>query len=265
MYQRSAEQADLLAQALETRAQEERKVFLRLLPSIRPGHILEIGCGNGLILSILRELLPESQLVGLEVSPDMVRAARERNIDGTLLLNCIANNFIAADDSFDTILFCKSFHEIYSFDGADSIKPLLRNCYRMLKPGGSLIVRDCIAAEPREVHFSVNDPMLVEQFERFSREFIPRRIPYVREGLTLRSQVSDVMEFLSKYWENDWETEMRETHFFYTRDDWDSTFAAAGFRDVDIRTEPMPTLYVDSRINFEWKIPDGRLHLVARK
>ncbi len=50
------------------------------LLGLRPGEtVLDVACGTGLSLSLLREAVgPAGRVVGVEVSPDMIRFARDR-------------------------------------------------------------------------------------------------------------------------------------------------------------------------------------------
>jgi ubiquinone/menaquinone biosynthesis C-methylase UbiE len=45
------------------------------------GSILDVGCGNGYLLEVLRKNRPSAALTGLEYTPDMVALARQRNVE----------------------------------------------------------------------------------------------------------------------------------------------------------------------------------------
>lgn len=57
-----------------------RKAVIEALPftSEQPIRIIEIGCGTGHNLSRLAKQFPHAQLIGLDVSPDMVQLAQRR-------------------------------------------------------------------------------------------------------------------------------------------------------------------------------------------
>src|SRR5687768_12030237 len=47
----------------------------------KAGTLLEIGCGNGYLLEILRNRFPEIQLCGIDYSPDMVSLGASRRLE----------------------------------------------------------------------------------------------------------------------------------------------------------------------------------------
>jgi S-adenosylmethionine-diacylgycerolhomoserine-N-methlytransferase len=56
---------------------------------LNPTSILEIGCGTGINLIKLNKLFPESRIVGLDISPDMLNVARSKitQISNITLIN----------------------------------------------------------------------------------------------------------------------------------------------------------------------------------
>lgn len=108
------------------RAQWNFSVFY--LPAQLNGRLLEIGCGNGAMLSRMANL--GWQVVGIDFDSKAVKVARSEGLDvrrGTL----DEQNF--DDSSFDAVVMS---HVIEHVTDPSS---LLRNCNRILKPGGRLI------------------------------------------------------------------------------------------------------------------------------
>jgi tRNA (cmo5U34)-methyltransferase len=58
-------------------ADAERLLVGSLLPS-RANRILDLGCGDGRMIAVLRERWPNTAAIGLDLSPGLVEAARER-------------------------------------------------------------------------------------------------------------------------------------------------------------------------------------------
>src|SRR3954454_2545100 len=69
-----------LERMYSTPAVVEQRARTRSALAIRPGeHGLDIGCGPGFLLcEMAREVGPQGRLVALDVSADMVEAARQR-------------------------------------------------------------------------------------------------------------------------------------------------------------------------------------------
>jgi trans-aconitate methyltransferase len=62
-----------LSQAVDA----ERLLLDSLLPN-RADRILDLGCGDGRMIAVLRERWPDASAVGLDLSPGLVEAARQR-------------------------------------------------------------------------------------------------------------------------------------------------------------------------------------------
>jgi ubiquinone/menaquinone biosynthesis C-methylase UbiE len=51
------------------------------LPQIGPDRILDIGCGGGMLISILGKEFPESEIEGIDISEESIRISSETNKD----------------------------------------------------------------------------------------------------------------------------------------------------------------------------------------
>jgi ubiquinone/menaquinone biosynthesis C-methylase UbiE len=91
--------------------------------------VLEVGCGTGLILERLAKHAEDAW--GLDVSPGMLRAARERG------LQCVvgsATSLPFADASFDLVCSFKVLAHVPDIEGA------LREITRVTRPGGAMVL-----------------------------------------------------------------------------------------------------------------------------
>ena len=97
----------------------------------RGGLLLDIGCGTGLFVQ--RYVEEGGQAVGLDISPGMVRHGRQR---------CPASGFFVGtadvlpfkDATFDALA------SLLAFSYVPDPEAMLRECYRILKPGGRIAV-----------------------------------------------------------------------------------------------------------------------------
>jgi S-adenosylmethionine-diacylgycerolhomoserine-N-methlytransferase len=71
-----------------------------------PKRILEVGCGTGANLSLLRQHFPSAQIVGVDLSPHMLEVAERRAIPGVELKEQAYHEALSGD--FDAVLFSYS-------------------------------------------------------------------------------------------------------------------------------------------------------------
>jgi ubiquinone/menaquinone biosynthesis C-methylase UbiE len=94
---------------------------------------LDIGCGTGFFLHDVRRKCDRA--VGLDISFDMLQLAR-REVPGAFVSQGDAENLPFRDASFE-VVFCKgALHHTRDHGG------FLRNCFRILRPGGVLVLSE---------------------------------------------------------------------------------------------------------------------------
>ncbi len=127
-----------------TRALGVRTAHRRLIEQAdpRPGYrVLEIGCGTGNLLLLLKRLHPDAVGTGLDPDPRaLARAGRKaRRADLTVRLDRgFASELPYPDASFDRVVSAFMFHHL---EPADRLA-VLREVRRVLAPGGSLHLLD---------------------------------------------------------------------------------------------------------------------------
>src|SRR5262249_45055450 len=114
-------------------------------PHVLPGMIVDKGCGTGKLLVHLSELFPTSQIVGLDLSSELLRVAESQHYPhqnvAILRANIIHRHF--PPGTVSTALFSSVVHEIYSYNGYDRdvVTRALRNTREEMRPGGRVIIR----------------------------------------------------------------------------------------------------------------------------
>lgn len=106
----------------------------------RKGRCLDVGCGHGTLVPTFDKFgLSPAQIVGVDLSPEMVRNARERYRGVTF----VAVDFLSGDgewdvqdkeDGFDGIIFCSSLHDFPDMGAA------LVKAAGLLRPQGKLVI-----------------------------------------------------------------------------------------------------------------------------
>jgi ubiquinone/menaquinone biosynthesis C-methylase UbiE len=117
-----------------------QKGLAYLSPSQLEPTIVDLGCGPGHLAVELARLRPQARIVCIDPSSEMLQLAGQNVVDAGLA-NCEASlgdaeQIPLESDSVDLILSQSSFHE-----WRDQQKGLLE-IRRVLKPGGSLILKD---------------------------------------------------------------------------------------------------------------------------
>jgi len=109
---------------------------LRRLPTGKGHRLLDIACGTGAFLQAITALHPDPDIVGIDISPDMLAVARRRLPESAVLQVASADALPFPADSFDIVVTTNAFHFFRSPDTA------LREIRRVLRPGGAIVVTD---------------------------------------------------------------------------------------------------------------------------
>lgn len=179
----------------------------RIIPPIvefaaqRPGkstRILDVACGTGRTLQLLRGAFPQASLFGVDLSPAYLRKANQSlsEIPGELpqLLHHNAEDLPYADRYFDIVTSVFLFHEL----PASARQNVITEMARVAAPGGLLVICDSIQLD--------DSPELVESMEAFAKTFHePYYRDYIRDDLGDRLQAADCevldvrSHFMSRY------------------------------------------------------------------
>ena len=152
-------------------SRRRRATFDALAPE--PGeHILDLGCGNGLLtLELARAVGPSGHVTGLDASPQMLAAAYQR-INGRANVTLVEGH--AARLPFDAASFDKAA-ALQVFEYLTDRRPALRALHKVLKPGGLLAVGD-IHWDTLAWH-SDNTRRMERMLEAWGRHMAERALP----------------------------------------------------------------------------------------
>ncbi|HIK11115.1 MAG TPA: methyltransferase domain-containing protein [Oscillatoriaceae cyanobacterium M33_DOE_052] len=131
-----------------------------LIDAIRcqPTTILDLGCGTGSTTIMLKKAFPRSWIVGLDLSPYMLAVAEHKAKQAGLDILWLQGKAEAtrfATEQFDLVTASLLFHET----PPTVTRAILKECFRLLKPGGEVAILDGNQKSLRQV------PWLTEIFE----------------------------------------------------------------------------------------------------
>ena len=230
-------------------------------PFLRPGKIVDEGCADGALLQRVAQDFPDSDLIGVDLSAEMLARAHEAQRAGTFggafvffkQQNLMTPVSEAQADRADTIICNSTLHELWSYGAGDgTVRAYLHGKRRQLRPGGCLVIRDVVGPDDKDrpvLLECLTDDGLPEddgeaavaalstlaRFNRFRRDFRPHEAhpdaeAVVREGRTLyRLPLGYAMEFIAKMdYTDNWLSEMHEAFCFWSFADWTRELAEAG-------------------------------------
>jgi cytosine/adenosine deaminase-related metal-dependent hydrolase/ubiquinone/menaquinone biosynthesis C-methylase UbiE len=113
----------------------EQRNAAPLLPSVRGGNVLDVGCGTGRWLKHLETLHPAS-LTGVDCSRVMLERAREKVLPTTKLEHGHSSALPGEDASYTFVM--ASFLLSYVKD----LQAFALECARIVRPGGWMLVSD---------------------------------------------------------------------------------------------------------------------------
>ena len=99
-----------------------------------PGKLLDIGCGEGVLLKMISERVEGCDLFGIDISHNALEVARSRLSDNSIFIQGDSENLPFDDNSFDAIICTHSFHHY------PKPKETIIEMFRCLRPGGEVII-----------------------------------------------------------------------------------------------------------------------------
>jgi len=191
----------------------------RMLAYVRPGRIIELGCGNGTVLSLIAERFPAAEIVGVDYDEDNLAAAADRLCgDRVQLVRLDLRNLRDLDEwqeKFDTVVLSSVLHEVESRYGLDTSCMVIQETRRLLSEGGMFLFRDGVKPETRDAVLRFKTPYARSKFERFVGEYY-REIKFSLsgdDGSAIRISAFDLHDFACKYYfEGElWDRDMMES------------------------------------------------------
>ncbi|MCU0525639.1 MAG: methyltransferase domain-containing protein [Elainella sp. Prado103] len=107
----------------------------------QPRRILDLGCGTGSTTLLLKKAFPQSEVIGLDLSPYMLVVAEDKAQPLGLTIRWLHGNAEHTgfpDSSFDLVTASLLFHETPPLVACN----ILQECFRLLRSGGEVLILD---------------------------------------------------------------------------------------------------------------------------
>jgi len=172
--------------ALGARSKADHAVKLCARAGLRPGTLVEIGCGDGALLAELGERGLAPVLDGFELSPPAAELARARSIAGARRIEAFDGEHVPAEDGAYDLAVLSHVLEHVPVPG-----PLLREAAR--------VAPAVLVEVPLEANRSAARPAKREEAARIGHvQFLDRAAVHalVRDaGLTVAAELSDPLPY----------------------------------------------------------------------
>ena len=251
---------------------EARRQWLDgLAPFIRPGRIIDLGCGGGFVIEFYLRHFPDSIMFGIENLLDRLQRASVRNNPNVHLVNGDIVSMPFRKNAFDTVSFIYCLHVIFSLQGRDAVMTAFDHAFNILKENGRLIIQDFHKPEPQQVRLVLKTDMARTKFIAFTDQFRPRKISYTMDGDHIVTDIANAIDFLAAYRaksEDDWHEFMIETPFFLTESEIFDALTQIGFTIEDVKRIPPPVpADLDGLDDIEFDFELGRkwIQVIASK
>ena len=136
---------------------------LNILNPIQFNNILDIGCGTGSLMVKLLDEKPQVRGYGLDLSEEMLKVAREKLPKRIELVYGEAEALPYDNKKFETVVMVDSFNYFVNPEQA------IKEAYRVLKPGGTLVMADRMVTGFRK-HFVEGNNYSEEEVRQFLQQ-----------------------------------------------------------------------------------------------
>ena len=202
-FDRVANEANYLATMNAARSDKER-----MLDYVKPGKVVEIGPGGGVVLDLLEQRFPDSEIVGVDLSREVVTALEQRAKTNSkrwkIVLGAAEELAQHVPPPVDTVVFCSILHEVYSYTepkfSLDSVRKVIEAAFATLRPGGRIVIRDGVMPPPGTRRIRMVAPDVRPTLDLYVAQFEGRAIKYRElEPDRVEMTSADAMEFLYTY------------------------------------------------------------------
>lgn len=234
-------------------------------------YLLDHGCSDGSILAELETLYPQMDLVGIDLSDQLLERAQARKQEQGHEYGLVKTDIRRAAETLeqpDAIVSSSLCHEIYSYGSEPHLQQYLEDSFDHLEDGGMMVIRDVIGpsqdttwlwlnddngyrtngaefGRPDQQEQYLDDLSTLARFEQFCEDHTSidtseEIIQETREqdGKTYMKMDAEIAAeyLLTKDYTDNWDNEMQETFAFWDLETYEETLETIGFEIEDSET-----------------------------
>jgi ubiquinone/menaquinone biosynthesis C-methylase UbiE len=157
--------------------------------------LLDIGCGTGRFIDSVKQVWPRLPVVGLDMSEAYTRQAKH-HLQRFARINLVVGNaesIPVPDDSQDAVTSIFMFHEL----PPKVRRTVVRECARVLKPGGRLIIVDSLQRGDQPDYEGLLELFPQNFHEPYYASYMDEAFGVIAKACGL-THVRDVKAFISK-------------------------------------------------------------------
>ena len=118
------------------------RYVMKEIERFRPASLIDIGCGSGGFLCAVQKCFPDIQLKALDLSEEMVRETQDRLGPSAVAIVGDSERMPLESEQYEIVTCNMSIHHYPHAQDA------VNEMYRILKPGGTLLLNDMDCASP---------------------------------------------------------------------------------------------------------------------
>lgn len=157
--------------------------------------LLDIGCGTGRFLDIVKQVWPRLPSLGLDLSEPYIRYAK-RHLSRWSRINFVVGNaesIPTADASYDAVTSIFMFHEL-----PPKVRRIIfGECARILKPGGRFVLLDSLQRGDQPDYEGLLDLFPQNYHEPYYASYVTEDFDTIAKACGL-THTRDVKAFVSK-------------------------------------------------------------------
>lgn len=262
---RTPQENDVMIETLVRRFEAQKPSIYVMERYMEGSKVGDFGCGNGVPLQFLAERHPEKIFVGLDHSADILQKSVASGARNVVLVQAPMTEPVFPDASFDAVICSKSLHEVFSLLGVDGLRDALCVIFGYLRPGGHLLIYENVVRDRERVEIEFLTLETRETFERFVRDYKIRPVEFSADWPRVSLRRDDALDFLTKYRDPNWDSEMEEAHFIFTLDEWHEVVGEAGFLHRLSQSAEDHGILATDGVRLNWHVDDFKHVMVFQK